>query len=144
MDGAWIFIFSVALLKVGTFHLAFNTDVLPLSSTGDVVLASPAIFFFNVVAPDSEEPIENLLFPNVGSTSDVPSDIAFYVSERVGASTHWSKMFRARRVGVAIPSGQGDRVCVLAPGSVASVDPPADLAYGSEVAWLWTKAPFET
>ena len=50
--------------------------------------------FFNVVAPGSKEPIEDLLFPNVGSTSDVPSDIAFHVSERVGASTDESKMVR--------------------------------------------------
>ena len=34
VDGAWIFIFSVVLLEVGTFHLAFNTDALPLSPTG--------------------------------------------------------------------------------------------------------------
>ena len=75
------------------------------------VLVSPAIF--NVVAPDSEEPIEDVLFPNVGSTSDVPSEIAFYVNERVGASTDGSKMIRITADGV---------------------DPAADLAYGSEVA----------
>ena len=69
VDGASVFIFSVIFQEVGTFHLAFNTDAFPLSPTGDVALVSPAIF--NVVAPDSEEPIEDLLFPNVGSTSDV-------------------------------------------------------------------------
>ena len=36
-------------------------------------------------------------------------------------------------LGVAIPSKQSDRVHVLAPGSCVSVDPPTDLAYGSEV-----------
>ena len=36
-------------------------------------------------------------------------------------------------VEVAIPSGQSDRVHVLARGSSVSVDPPTDLTYGSEV-----------
>ena len=118
---------------MGTFHLAFDTNAFPLSSTGDVVLVSPSIF--NVVAPDSKEPIEDLLFPNVGSTSDVPSDIAFHVNERVGASTDGRKMIRitAGSMGVAIPSGQSDRAHVLAPGSIVSVDPPPELAYRSEV-----------
>ena len=127
-----------------TFHLAFDTDAFTLSSTGGVALISPAIF--NVVAPDSEEPIEDLLFPNVGSTSDVPSDIAFYINERVVASTDGSKMIRITTGGVevAIPSGQSDRVHVLAPGSSVSVDPPTDVTYGSECPSLWTKAPFWT
>ena len=34
---------------------------------------------------------------------------------------------------MAIPSGQSDRVNLLAPGSSVSVDPPNDLTYGSEV-----------
>ena len=45
-------------------------------------------------------------------------------------------------VKVVIPSGQSDKVHVLAPGSIVSVDPPADLACGSEVSV--TKAPFWT
>ena len=85
VDGASVFIFSVIFQDVGTFHLAFDTGAFTLSSTSDVALVSPAIF--NVVAPDSEEPIEDLLFPNVGSTSDFPSDIAFYFNERVVAPT---------------------------------------------------------
>ena len=48
VGGAWIFIFSVALSEVGTFHLAFNTDALPLSSSGHVASARPASI--NVVA----------------------------------------------------------------------------------------------
>ena len=114
VDGASVFIFSAIFQEVGTFHLAFDTDAFTLSSTCDVVLVSPAIF--NVVALDSEEPIEDLLFPNVGSTSDVPSDIAFNVNERVGASTDGSKMIRitAGGVEVAFPSGQSHRVHVLA------------------------------
>ena len=39
----------------------------------------------------------------------------------------------AGSVEVAIPYGQSDRVHVLAPRSSVSVDPPTDLAYGSEV-----------
>ena len=77
VDGASVFIFSAIFQEVGTFHLAFDTEAFTLSSTGDVVLVSPAIF--NVVAPDSEEPTEDLLFPDVGSTSDAPTDVAFYV-----------------------------------------------------------------
>ena len=108
---------------MGTFRLAFDTDAFTLSS-GDVALVRPVIF--NVIAPDSEEPIEDLLFPDVGSTSDVPSDIAFYVNERVGASTDESKTIRITAGGLelAISSGQSDRVNELAPGSIVSVDPP--------------------
>ena len=75
------------------------------------------------------------MIPDVGSTSDVPSEIVFYVNERAGVSSDGSKMIRitAGGVEVAIPSGQSDRVYVLAPGSIVSVDPPADLAHGREV-----------
>ena len=107
-----------------------------------MLLVSPAIF--HVVAPDSEEPIEDLLFHNVGSTSDVPSDIAFYINERVVASTDGSKMIRITTGGVevAIPPGQSDRVHVLAPGSSVSVDPPTDLTYGSEVSAIVDEGAF--
>ena len=106
MDGASVFIFSAIFQEVGTFYLAFDTNAFTLRFTGDVVLVSPANF--NVVAPDSEEPIEDLLFPNVRSTSEVPSEIAFDVDERVGASTEGSKMIRIKAGGVevAIASGQ--------------------------------------
>ena len=82
-----------------------------------------------------EEPLEDLLFPNVGSTSDVSSDMAFCFNERIVASASGSKMVRVTACGmkVAIPSGQSDRVPVLAPGSSVPVDPTADLAHGSEV-----------
>ena len=117
----------------GHIPSAFDTDAFTLSSTGDVALVSAAIF--NFFAPDSEEPIEDLLFPIVGSTSDFPSDIAFYFNERIVASTDGSMMVRitAGGVEVAIPSGQSDGVHVLAPGSSVSVDPPTDLTYESEV-----------
>ena len=67
---------------------------------------------FQRCCPDSEEPIEGLLFPNVGSTSDFSSDIAFHFDERIVASTDGSKMVRitAGGVEVAIPSGQSDRI----------------------------------
>ena len=134
VDGAWVFIFSVVLLEVGTFHLAFDTDASPVSSTGHVALARPASF--NVVAPHSEEPLEDFLIPHIGSTSGVHSDFALCFAEGVVASTDWSKMIRitARSVGVAIPVGQSGRAPVLAPGSIGSGDPPTNLAYGSGVA----------
>ena len=100
VDGASVFIFSVTLQEVGTFRLAFDTDAFTLSPAA---LVSPAIF--NVVPPDSEEPIEDLLFPDVGFTSDVSSDIAFYFNERIVASTDG--------VEVAILYGHSDRVRVL-------------------------------
>ena len=120
LDGPPVVIFSVIFQEVDTFHLAFGTHSFTLSPTGGVALVSPAIF--NVVAPDSEEPIEDLLFPNVGSMSDFPSDIAFYFNERIVASTDGSKMVKitAGRVEVAIPSGQSDRVHVLARASQPS------------------------
>ena len=43
---------------------------------------------------------------------------------------------------VAIPSGQSDRVHVVAPGSSVSVDPPTDLAHGSEVSVVVDKGAF--
>ena len=106
MDGASVFIFSVIFQEVGAFHLVFDTNAFTLISTGDVALVSPVIF--SIVALDSEEPIEDLLFPNVRSTSDVSSDIAFYCNERIVASTNGSKMVRVTAGGmkVAIASGQ--------------------------------------
>ena len=59
VDGASVFVFKVIFQEVGTFHLAFDTNAFTLSSTGGVALVSPAIF--NIVAPDSEEPIEDFL-----------------------------------------------------------------------------------
>ena len=100
MDGASVFIFSVIFQEVDTFHLAFDTDAFTLSPTGGVALVSPAIF--SAVAPDSEEPIEDLLFPYVGSTSDFLSDIAFYFNERIAASTDGSKMVRITAGGVEV------------------------------------------
>ena len=104
-----------------------------LIPTGGVASGSPT--FFNAVVPDSEERIEDLLLPDVSSTSNVLSNIAFYFNEGFAASTDGSKMIgiTAGGVEVAIPSGQSDRVHVLAPGSSVSVDPPTDLTYGSEV-----------
>ena len=87
---------KVAAADGASVFIAFNTDALTLSSTGDVALVRPVIF--NVVAPDWGEPIEDLLVPNVGSTSDVSSDMAFSVNERIAASTTgslWSESPRA-------------------------------------------------
>ena len=92
-DGASVSIFSVIFQEVGTFRLAFDTEAFTLSPTGGVVLVSTVIF--SVVALDSEEPIEDLMFPNVGPTSDVSSDMTFSFNERSGASTTESMMVRA-------------------------------------------------
>ena len=144
MDGASVFIFSAIFQEVGTFYLAFDTNAFTLRFTGDVVLVSPANF--NVVAPDSEEPIEDLLFPNVRSTSEVPSEIAFYVNERVGASTEGSKMIRIKAGGVevAIASGQSDRVYVLAPDQLCPWIRQPIWHTGAKCPSLWTKAAFWT
>ena len=61
VDRAWIFIFSVM------FQRAFNTDAPPLSSTGHVALARRASL--DVVALHPEEPLEDLLIPQIGSVS---------------------------------------------------------------------------
>ena len=128
MDGAWIFIFSVM------FQLAFNTCALPLSPTGHVALASAASL--TVVALHSEEPLEDLLIPHIGSPIGVHSDFVLCFTEGVVASTEWSKMIRiiARSVGSATPLAQRDSAHVLAPGSIGSGNPPTSLTYGSEVA----------
>ena len=99
---------------------------------------------FSVVALDSEEPIEDLLFPNVGSTSDVSSDRAFSLSERIVPSTTGSGMVRVTACGmkVAVPSGKSDRVPTLAPGSSVPVDPTADVAYGSDVSVIGDEGAF--
>ena len=102
--------------------------------------ASEIVLSLAAVAPgdgasDSDEPFEDLLFTSVGSTSDVSSDMAFSVNQRIAASTTGSQMVRVTACGmkVAVPSGQSDSVTVLAPGSSVHVDPTANLAYGSEV-----------
>ena len=132
VDGASVFIFSVIFQEVGVLHLALDTDAFTLSLTSGVALTSPAIFN---VAPDSEEPIEDLLFPDVCSTSDVPSDTAFYFTERSMAWTDGSKMIRTTTDGEEdhIPSGKSNRVHGFALGSSVSIDPPTILADGSEV-----------
>ena len=100
VDGASVFIFSVIFQEVGVLHLTLDTDAFTLSLTSGVALTSPAIFN---VAPDSEEPIEDLLFPDVCSTSDVPSDTAFYFTERSMAWTDGSKMIRTTTTARRIP-----------------------------------------
>ena len=94
----------------GTFHLAFNTDALPLSSTGHVALARPASI--NVVALHSKEPLEDLLIPHNGSTTGVHGDFALCFIEGVVASTSWSKEIRiiVRSREVAILFGESGRV----------------------------------
>ena len=91
------------------------------------MVVSPAIF--NVVAPDSEEPIEDLLFPSVSSTSDVPSDTAFYSNEMSVTWTDGSKMITTTTEGM----GQSNRVHVFTPGLSVSIDPPTILVDESEV-----------
>ena len=112
---------------VGVLHLAYDNDAFTLSLTSGVALVSPAIF--NVVAPDSEEPIEDLLFPNVGSTSDVPSDTAFYSNEMSVTWTDGSNMITTTTEGM----GQSNRVHVFTPGLSVSTDPPTILVDESEV-----------
>ena len=133
VDGAAVFICSAIFQGVATFHRAFDTDAFTLSTTGGGALVIPAIF--NVVALDSEEPIEDLLFPSLVPRLIFPATLRSTLNGRVVPSTDGSKVIRitAGGVVVAIPSGQSHRVYVLAPGSIVSVDPPTDLAYWSEV-----------
>ena len=105
-----LYLATVALLDGASVFIASDTGAVTVSPLGGVALVCPVIF--SVVALDSEEPIEDLLYPNVGSTSDVSSDMAFCFNERIVASTSRSKMVRLTACGmkVAIPSGQSDRV----------------------------------
>ena len=121
-----LYLATVALADRASVFVASDTGAITVSPTGGIALVRPVIF--SVVALDLEEPIEDLLFPDVGSTSDVSSDIAFSFNESIAASTTGSKMVRVTACGVkvAIPSGQSDRVLVLAPGSSVPVDPTAD------------------
>ena len=132
----------MAFADGASVFIASDTIAITVSPTARVALVRPVIF--SVVALGSEEPIEDLLFPNVGSTSDVSSDMAFSFNERIVASTSWSKMVRVTACGVkmAVPSGQSDRVPVLAPGSIVPVDPTADWAYGSEVSVIVDEGAF--
>ena len=137
-----LYLATVALVDGASVFIAPDTGAVTVSPLGGVALVCPVIF--SVVALDSEEPIEDLLYPNVGSTSDVSSDMAFCFNERIVASTSGSKMVRLTACGmkVAIPSGQTDRVPVLAPGSSVPVDTTADLAHGSEVSVIVGEGPF--
>ena len=137
-----LYLATAALVDGASVFIASDTGAVTVSPLGGVALVCSVIF--SVVALDSEEPIEDLLFPNVGSTSDVSSDMAFCFNERIVASTNGSKMVRVTACGmkVANPSGQSDRVPVLAPGSSVPVDRTADLAHGSEVSVIVGEGPF--
>ena len=71
-----------------------------MNLSGGVALVNPVIF--SVLALDSEEPIEDLLFPNVGSTSSVPIDTTFYFNERIVASANESKMVIVTACGMKV------------------------------------------
>ena len=75
------------------------------------------------------------MFPDVGSTSDVYSNLAFSFYQQSVASTEGSRMVKVMSCGVrvVIPSAQRDRAHVPAPGSSVAVDPTVDSADWSEV-----------
>ena len=139
-----LYLANVALADGASVFIASDTGASTVSPTGGVAVVRPVIL--SVVALDSGELTEDLLFPNVGSTSDVSSDMAFSLNERIAASTTGSKMFRVMAYGmrVAVLSGQSDRVTVLAPGSGVPVDPTADSVTGAKCPSFQTKAPFWT
>ena len=86
---------TVVLVDGASVSIASDSGAVVVSPPGGVALVSPVIF--SVVALDSEEPIENLLFPDVGSTSDVSSDMALYMKElwRLPTGARWSESRRA-------------------------------------------------
>ena len=113
VDGASVFIFLVIFQKVDTFHFPLGTNGL-LIPTGGVALGSPTIC--NAVVPDSEERIQDLLLPDVSSTSNVLSNIVFYFNEGVTSYTDRSKMIRTMAGGVEVvtPSGKvTESMCLL-------------------------------
>ena len=65
-----------------------------------VALVSPAIL--SVVAFISEEPIEDLLFPYVGSTRDVHNNLAFSHNKQSVASTEGSRMVKVMACGMRV------------------------------------------
>ena len=71
-----------------------RTEAAPLSSTGHVALARPATL--DVVTPHSEEPLEDLLIPHIGSMNSIHSHFALCFTEGILASTYWSRMIRIR------------------------------------------------
>ena len=93
-----LYLATVALVDGASVFIASDTGAVTVSPLGGVALVCPVIF--SVVALDSEEPIKDLLFPNVGSTSDVSSDMAFCFNERIVASTSGSKMVRVTACGM--------------------------------------------
>ena len=103
VDEGWIVTFSVVVWKLGMFHRAFNTKASPLSSTGHVALSRPATL--HVVTPYSEEPLEDLLIPDIGSTNSIQSNFALCFTKGVLASTDWNRRIRVRAhsVGLSIP-----------------------------------------
>ena len=111
---------AIALADGASVFIVSNTGAVTMSPTGGVALISPAIL--SVVGFNSEEPIENLLFPNFGSTSEVYSYSAFSFDEQSVAFTEKSRMVKVMVCGmrVVLPSGQRDRAHVPAPGSSSS------------------------
>ena len=69
------------------------------------------------------------LVSSVSSTSDVPSDTAFYFNEMSVTWTDGSKMITTTTEGM----GQSNRVHVFTPGLSVSIDPPTILVDESEV-----------
>ena len=124
---------AIALADGASVFIVSSTGAVTMRPTGLVPLVSPAIL--SAVAFNSEEPIEDLLFPDVGSTSDVYSNLAFSFNQQSVASTEGSRMVKVMVCGVrvVIPSAQRDRAHVPAPGSSVAVDPTVDSADWSEV-----------
>ena len=75
-----LYLATVASADRATVFNASDTGAIAVSPTGGVALVRPVIL--SVVALDSEEPIEDLLFPDDGSTSEVSSDMAFSSKRR--------------------------------------------------------------
>ena len=84
--------FSVIFQEVDTSHLAFVTGTFTLSPTGGVALVIPAIF--SGVAPDSEEPIEDLFVfrKSVPLVIFSATSRSFFFNGRIVAPTDGNRM----------------------------------------------------
>ena len=99
VDEAWIFTFPSGSLGDGHVPSCIQHRCGPLA-----MLLWPDQQSQNVVAPHSEEPLQDPLTPHIVSISSVHSNFALHLTEGVLAYTYWSRIkIRAHSEGLGIP-----------------------------------------
>ena len=139
-----LYLATVALVDGASVFIASDTGAVTVSPLGGVALVCPVIF--SVVALDSEEPIEDLLFPNLGSRAMSPATWRSVLMKelwRLPTGVRWSESRRAARRWPFLldrvtesPCWHLDRVCPWIRQPIWHT--------GAKCPSLWASAPFWT